>query len=110
MRSSYPQSSSQRAPDCSCPTHFLQSFKANKHSDDGTQHWIWDLDDNQLHYDNHEVVRFQIEQEYWHDQTPNTPGEVEEDQKRSPYTLTASMQMEGLGPCLWWDGSDAVEE
>ena len=56
------------------------------------------------------MVRFQIEQEYWFDQTPIGPGEVEEDQRKSPYTLTASMQMEGLGPCLWWDGSDFVED
>ena len=63
-----------------------------------------------MHYDNHEVVRFQIDDEHWFDQTPVGPGEVEEDVKKSPYTLTASMKSDGLGPCLWWDDSEVVEE
>jgi DNA-directed RNA polymerase III subunit RPC8 len=56
------------------------------------------------------VVRFQIDDEHWCDQTPVGPSEMEEDVKKSPYTLTASMQNDGLGPCLWWDDSDVVEE
>lgn len=79
-------------------------------SKDATQHFVWEIDDNELHYDNHEKVRFQIENEYWFDQTPIGPGEMEEDNKKSPYTLTASMQMDGLGPCLWWDDTEPVEE
>ena len=87
----------------------LISVRADQYSDEPTQHFIWNIDGNLLHYDNHEVVRFQIENEYWYDQTPVGPSELEEDVKKSPYTLTASMQMDGLGPCLWWDGNDAVE-
>jgi len=85
-------------------------LRADSHSDDTNQHWIWEYDGDELHYDNHEKVRFQIENEYWFDQTPIGPTEIEEDVKKSPYTLTASMQMEGLGPCLWWDGGNDVEE
>ena len=82
------------------------------------QNWIWHTsEETQLYYDNQETVRFRIEAEHWHDQTPIGPTVKEEEfggfgigggdvGKKSPYTITASMEDPGLGPCLWWDGED----
>ncbi len=97
-------------PDCETP-QLLSLFPDTKnYSQDSTQIFVWELEDGSiLHYDLHEAVRFQIDMEFWHDQTPIGPNEVEEDVKQPPYTMTASMQMEGLGPCLWWDESSAAE-
>jgi DNA-directed RNA polymerase III subunit RPC8 len=67
-----------------------------------------------LYYDNHDTVRFRIEEEHWFDQSPTGPaagagnGGDPAGAPRSPYTLLASMEDPGLGPCLWWDGE--VEE
>ena len=30
--------------------------------------------------------------------------------KVSPYVLKATMEDAGLGPCLWWDGEEEMEE
>ena len=79
-------------------------------SDPATQQFVWHTDAGPLHFDKHEAVRFQIDDEHWFDQTPVGPGESEEDVKKSPYTLTASMQAAGLGPCLWWDDVMVMEE
>jgi len=69
------------------------------------QCFIWTTEGgDQLYFDNHEKVRFRIEEEHWHDQTPLGPGGKEVDVRReSPYKITASMEDPGLGPCLWWD-------
>jgi DNA-directed RNA polymerase III subunit RPC8 len=66
------------------------------------------MDGQDLFYDNQETVRFRIEEEHWHDQTPVGPSEKEDGAavKQSPYTLTATMEDAGLGPCLWWDGEE----
>jgi len=56
-------------------------------------------------------VRFRIEAEHWVDQSPLGPGEKEEGiEKKSPYTIEASMSEAGLGPCLWWDDDEAEEQ
>ena len=71
------------------------------------QVFTWTTDDSTLYYDNHETVRFRIEEEVWHDQAPTkaTGGEGEEaPPKKSPYGIIASMEDSGMGPCLWWDG------
>lgn len=58
-------------------------------------------------------MRFRIEEEHWFDQTPIGPAAREElgttgaaPALKSPYTLVASMEDAGLGPCLWWDGEE----
>ncbi len=65
-----------------------------------------------LYYDNHETVRFRIEDEIWTDQSPVGPREKEDPGaiKQSPYVLLGTMEDAGLGPCLWWDGPDGDEE
>ena len=66
------------------------------------------MEGQKLYYDNQETVRFRIEEERWHDQTPVGPIEKEDGSavKQSPYTLIATMEDAGLGPCLWWDEED----
>lgn len=59
-----------------------------------------------MYYDIHEMVRFQVVSEDWHDQTPTGPlGVSDEPEGRTiaPYRITASMKGSGLGCCLWWD-------
>jgi len=59
-------------------------------------------------------VRFRVEEEHWHDQTPETPpieeGKEQELEPQSPYKIVATMEDAGLGPCLWWDDDDEGEE
>ncbi|KAM0435997.1 hypothetical protein ACHAPT_002889 [Fusarium lateritium] len=71
------------------------------HSD---QLWIWNVDEEQrLFYDNHEMVRFQIFDEEWHDQAPAGPTQQEESPAKTPYRIKATMAADGMGPCIWWD-------
>lgn len=67
--------------------------------------WVWNVEDQQLYWDNHEVVRFAVIGEEWHDQTPTKPveyGEEPEERKLPPYTIRGTMKAPGLGGCLWW--------
>ncbi|KAK1688386.1 RNA polymerase III subunit Rpc25 [Colletotrichum godetiae] len=69
------------------------------------QLWIWNIEDDRLFYDNHEMVRFQVIDEEWHDQTPAGPSQGDEAAPpKPPYKVKGTMAMEGLGVCLWWDG------
>jgi DNA-directed RNA polymerase III subunit RPC8 len=75
------------------------------------QIWIWNVDDGtRLFYDNHEVVRFLVMEEEWHDQTPAGPHQAEDAMLRTPYRIKGSMVADGLGVCLWWDGAGDEEE
>lgn len=75
------------------------------------QLWIWNCDEEtRLYYDTHEIVRFQVIDEEWHDQTPAGPSQDEEHALQVPYRIKGSMAMEGLGVCLWWDGAEGEEE
>uniref|UniRef100_A0A098DVR2 DNA-directed RNA polymerase subunit n=1 Tax=Gibberella zeae (strain ATCC MYA-4620 / CBS 123657 / FGSC 9075 / NRRL 31084 / PH-1) TaxID=229533 RepID=A0A098DVR2_GIBZE len=69
------------------------------------QLWIWNLEEDRLFYDNHEMVRFQVIDEEWHDQAPAGPTQPEDSPLKTPYRIKASMAAEGLGVCLWWDGA-----
>ncbi|KAM0256233.1 hypothetical protein ACHAQJ_005104 [Trichoderma viride] len=69
------------------------------------QIWIWNFDEERLFYDNHEMVRFQVIDEEWHDQTPAGPTAAEDTPAKTPYKIKGSMAAEGLGVCLWWDGA-----
>lgn len=69
------------------------------------QLWIWNLGEDRLFYDNHEMVRFQVIDEEWHDQAPAGPTQPEDSPLKTPYRIKASMAAEGLGVCLWWDGA-----
>ncbi|UKZ81343.1 hypothetical protein TrVFT333_009115 [Trichoderma virens FT-333] len=69
------------------------------------QIWIWNFDEERLFYDNHEMVRFQVIDEEWHDQTPAGPTQAEDTPAKTPYKIKGSMAAEGLGVCLWWDGA-----
>lgn len=72
--------------------------------------WIWNPDEEtRLYYDNHEMVRFQVIDEEWHDQTPAGPNQSEADALPVPYKIKGSMAMDGLGVCIWWDGEDEGE-
>lgn len=65
-----------------------------------------------MYYDVQETVRFKITDEIWTDQTPVGPSQKDDDtvERASPYSLKASMQDAGLGPCLWWDEAEEEEE
>ncbi|KAM0454075.1 hypothetical protein ACHAPV_005779 [Trichoderma viride] len=51
------------------------------------------------------MVRFQVIDEEWHDQTPAGPTAAEDTPAKTPYKIKGSMAAEGLGVCLWWDGA-----
>ncbi|KAI0022321.1 RNA polymerase III subunit Rpc25 [Xylariomycetidae sp. FL0641] len=73
--------------------------------DHNEQAWVWIVDGERMHYDKNESVRFQVIDESWNDQTPETSEQesIEKAKKASPYSVQGSMMKEGLGVCLWWD-------
>ncbi|KIM97708.1 hypothetical protein OIDMADRAFT_105227 [Oidiodendron maius Zn] len=78
------------------------------------QNYQWPVSPaDKLFYDNHDTVRFRIEEEHWFDQSPLGPSAANDlnapASAHSPYTLVASMEDPGLGPCLWWDGEGEEE-
>ncbi|EEA22214.1 DNA-directed RNA polymerase III complex subunit Rpc25 [Talaromyces marneffei ATCC 18224] len=67
--------------------------------------WIWETGENTYYYDIGEIVRFRVESEEWHDQRPTGPDRVEAQtasENKPPYSIRASMMMEGLGLVSWW--------
>ena len=65
---------------------------------------VWKADGQEMYFDNHETVRFRVEEEEWNDAAPVGPKrEGVEVERKSPYKLVASMEEPGMGPCLWWD-------
>lgn len=70
------------------------------------QLWIWNVDGAQLFYDVNEMVRFQVIDEEWHDQTPAGPSQAEDAPAKTPYKIKGAMAREGLGVCLWWDDTE----
>ncbi|KAG4222073.1 hypothetical protein PC116_g29452 [Phytophthora cactorum] len=56
-------------------------------------------------YDKNEMVRLQVIEEEWHDQTPESAEQeaVDKAKKLSPYRIKGTMMKEGLGVCLWWE-------
>ncbi|KAJ2982328.1 hypothetical protein NUW58_g6464 [Xylaria curta] len=67
--------------------------------------WVWVVDEERMHYDMNETVRFQVLDETWNDQLPESGEQeaVERAKKIPPYTIQGTMMKEGLGVCLWWD-------
>ncbi|EED16055.1 DNA-directed RNA polymerase III subunit 22.9 kDa, putative [Talaromyces stipitatus ATCC 10500] len=69
--------------------------------------WAWHYPDApEPHwYDIGEVVRFRVEAEEWHDQRPTGPDRMEAQtvsESKPPYSLIASMAIDGLGRPAWW--------
>lgn len=83
----------------------LASFsKLTFPSDHKEQLWVWNVDGDTLFYDNNEMVRFQVIDEEWHDQTPSGPTSRDEEAPvKAPYKIKGTMAKDGLGVCLWWD-------
>ncbi|KAI8633469.1 RNA polymerase III subunit Rpc25 [Xylariaceae sp. FL1651] len=77
----------------------------NTEFDHNEQAWVWVVDEDRMHYDKNEMVRFQVIDEGWNDQVPESGEQeaVERAKKISPYTIKGTMMKEGLGVCLWWD-------
>lgn len=72
--------------------------------------WIWREDDQEMYFDNNEIVRFRVLSEEWHDQAPTKPRIDSEEEVvapptnlKPPYSIIGTMKEPGLGCCLWWD-------
>lgn len=83
----------------------MRSLADHLRSDHNEQAWVWVVDDQRMYYDKNEMVRLQVIDEEWHDQTPESTSEeaVEQAKKISPYSVRGTMMKEGLGCCLWWE-------
>ncbi|KAI0197621.1 RNA polymerase III subunit Rpc25 [Astrocystis sublimbata] len=70
--------------------------------------WVWVVDDVRMHYDKNEMVRFQVTDEIWNDQAPESGEQeaIDQAKKNSPYSISGTMIADGLGVCLWWGGDD----
>lgn len=69
------------------------------------QVWTWVNDDDEYFYDKNEWVRVRVEEEQWNDISPSPPSERGNEsitERKSPYSITASMSQSGLGPVEWW--------
>ncbi|SMY20564.1 unnamed protein product [Zymoseptoria tritici ST99CH_1A5] len=88
----------------------------------GTWAFVWRAPNeegefNEFFFDNAESCLMRIEEEQWHDISPDAlrsqayETQEEEDQARRmpPYLIRGSMMNSGLGPELWWNG-EGVEE
>ncbi|KAL1902047.1 DNA-directed RNA polymerase III complex subunit Rpc25 [Ceratocystis pirilliformis] len=88
----------------------LTNQTKHSNSDHQNQNWVWSYEDpdsgsvENLIMDNNEMVRFQVIDEEWHDQTPDGPSQVDDPNlRKAPYKINGSMAKEGLGICYWWD-------
>jgi len=85
------------------PARYIQT-------EEGEWVWVWEsAPESLLYFDVNEMVRFRVEAETWTDLSPEkqpAPGEEVEVYRRSPYEITGSMQLSGLGPALWWAEPD----
>ncbi|KAI1633385.1 RNA polymerase III subunit Rpc25-domain-containing protein [Biscogniauxia mediterranea] len=79
----------------------------NTEYDHNEKAWVWVVDEERMHYDKNEMVRFQVIDETWRDQLPDSAEEeaLDKAKKLSPYSISGTMMKEGLGICLWWDDS-----
>ncbi|MCJ1314510.1 DNA-directed RNA polymerase III subunit rpc25 [Agyrium rufum] len=79
---------------------------AGSYYNDQEQCWVWNNEGAEYFYDRNEWVRVRVEQEHWHEQAPLPPSEREEamsnTERKSPYSITASMMQSALGPTEWW--------
>ncbi|KAG8626980.1 hypothetical protein KVT40_005925 [Elsinoe batatas] len=72
--------------------------------------WVWHAEGaGELYFDNHEIVRFRVENETWTDLEPKRAPDAltaevktEDISDTSPYKISASMQLSGLGSIVWW--------
>jgi DNA-directed RNA polymerase III subunit RPC8 len=100
--------------------------------ENGTMAFVWKADDgeggeNPFFFDNAESCMLRIEEEQWHDISPDalrsqsyaSQEEEELARRMPPYLVRGSMMHSGLGPTLWWlgegdaaeaDGDDAMNE
>ncbi|KAI5862655.1 RNA polymerase III subunit Rpc25-domain-containing protein [Durotheca rogersii] len=91
---------------------FEEIFVPYKELPENTQYdhneaaWTWIYEGEAMWYDKNEMVRFQVVDEAWQDQTPESTEQeaIEKAKKLSPYSIQGTMLKEGLGVCLWWDG------
>ncbi|KAI1137931.1 RNA polymerase III subunit Rpc25-domain-containing protein [Hypoxylon sp. FL0543] len=67
--------------------------------------WMYDPESEPMWYDKNEMVRLQVVDETWQDQTPESTEQeaVDKAKRQSPYGIKGSMMKEGLGVCLWWE-------
>ncbi|CAK4028614.1 DNA-directed RNA polymerase III subunit rpc8 [Lecanosticta acicola] len=87
--------------------------------ENGTWAYVWRADDgeggcNEFFFDNAESCMMRIEEEQFHDTTPDAAKDESEEEARkvAPYLVRGSMMHAGLGPTLWWlgEGTEAVPQ
>lgn len=91
--------------------------------DSGTMTFVWRTEagggaHNEFFFDNAESCMVRIEEEQWHDVSPDalrsqsyvTQEEEENASRMPPYLVRGSMMHTGLGPTLWWIGEPGLED
>lgn len=88
--------------------------------ENGTWSYIWRSqneetgDVNEFFFDRAEKCMYRVEQELWHDLSPQAqksaptfeaPAQTDEStSQKPPYLIRGSMALSGLGPPFWWTG------
>ncbi|KAF9406335.1 DNA-directed RNA polymerase III subunit rpc25 [Podila epigama] len=90
------------------PYTYLQE---NSEFNSDEQVWVWMYDENEMFMDLEEDIRFRVESEQFFDTSPSvrpkkegvdTPDLSANSAKQAPYSLTCSIQGDGLGLLSWW--------
>ncbi|KAF2634693.1 hypothetical protein P280DRAFT_463189 [Massarina eburnea CBS 473.64] len=94
------------------PANALQE---NSEFDEAESTWVWQTENgSELFFDRGESVLFRVDREDWIDQKPTL---VQKDANGHPieerdtaWRIIGAMNKSGLGPTLWWDDAEEVEE
>jgi DNA-directed RNA polymerase III subunit RPC8 len=67
--------------------------------------WVWKTESGEYYYDKRETVRFRVEAEVWHDQSPGKPEKNKTNEEgqsvpsvqpsKVPYTVIVSLAYDG---------------
>ncbi|KAI9009546.1 RNA polymerase III subunit Rpc25-domain-containing protein [Gaertneriomyces semiglobifer] len=83
------------------PPVFLQ---ANSVFNEEEKVWVWQYDESAaLYMDNEEPIRFRVESEQFVDVGPVRVVDGQQETRKPPFSIYASIAEAGLGCTSWWD-------
>jgi len=86
-------------------------FQEGSVFDKDEQIWYWKLEDNKLYMDIEEEIRFRVAKETFVDTMPalKESNPQSNTHRQSPYSITATINQDGLGLMSWWPSDENGE-